>query len=224
MNPFQTLPLPVADRLAATLDGLARAVAARSARGPSWLGGLEALAGLLIILIWTRVKRADVKIQALLARLRAGTLRVAAARRPREGRRESAPATRPRAEIKVPRRFGWLLPLVPCEAAGFAAQLRLHLAEPEMVALLAACPQARRILAPVCRMLAIEPDLLVPPQARRDAGPVGAVAEPGADGELAEVGLRPARPGDPARPREARHRPTAMRATDQPDTGPDPPD
>jgi hypothetical protein len=39
------------------------------------------------------------------------------------------------------------------------------LEEPEMKALLAAVPQARRVLAPVCRMLALEPALLgvVPP-------------------------------------------------------------
>jgi hypothetical protein len=31
-----------------------------------------------------------------------------------------------------------------------------------MVALLAAAPQARRLLAPLCRMLAIEPEVLAP--------------------------------------------------------------
>ena len=79
MNFYLPRPLTVAAKLATTLDGLARAVAARSARGPSWLGGVEALAGLLIILIWTRVKRADVTIQALLARFRAWLARAIAA-------------------------------------------------------------------------------------------------------------------------------------------------
>jgi len=60
----------------------------------------------------------------------------------------------------LPRRFGWLLPLVPCEAANRASQLRHLLGEPEMQALLGASPQARRVLAPLCRMLGIEAALL----------------------------------------------------------------
>jgi len=58
----------------------------------------------------------------------------------------------------LPRGFGWLLPLVPQEAAGFASQLRVVLAEAEMVALLQASPQARRELRPLCRMLGIALD------------------------------------------------------------------
>jgi hypothetical protein len=172
-------PFTLADRLAMTLDGLARAVAARSARGPSWLGSVEALAGVLVSLIWGRVKRAEVNIQRLLVRFRAGTLRVRVGT-PAEAIKDlRAVATKDlragatndlraeaikdlRAGIKVPRGFGWLLPLVPCHAAGFAAQLRLQLADPEMVALLAASPQARRVLAPLCRMLGIEAALLTP--------------------------------------------------------------
>jgi hypothetical protein len=66
-----------------------------------------------------------------------------------------------------------LLPLVPMHAAGFASQLRAVLEDPEMKALLAAVPQARRVLAPVCRMLALEPALLgVVPAASVPAGVV----------------------------------------------------
>ncbi len=46
--------------------------------------------------------------------------------------------------------------LMPYEAACYGGQLRTVLAEPEMVALLADVAQARRILAPVCRMLGVE--------------------------------------------------------------------
>jgi hypothetical protein len=56
----------------------------------------------------------------------------------------------------LPRRFGWLCPLVPGEAACFAGQMRVLLAEPEMQTLLAACPQAVRVLRPLCVMLGIE--------------------------------------------------------------------
>jgi hypothetical protein len=45
-------------------------------------------------------------------------------------------------------------------AAGYASQLRFLLDDPEMKAFLAAVPQARRVLAPVCRMLALEPAVL----------------------------------------------------------------
>jgi hypothetical protein len=62
----------------------------------------------------------------------------------------------------LPRHFGWLLALVPCDAANLGSQLRHTLTDPEMVALLAASAQARRILAPVCRMLAIEKEVLTP--------------------------------------------------------------
>jgi hypothetical protein len=55
------------------------------------------------------------------------------------------------------------------EAAGFGAHLRLILAHPEMVALLAASDQAGRLLRPVCRMLGVEIDLLRPGVAGQDA-------------------------------------------------------
>ena len=176
-----SLPLTLAARLALILDGLARAVAARSARGPSWLGAHEALADALIILIWERVKRTERRVLGLLARFQAGRLRVAAEgpQVTRSGAGGGRVEGRPggRAPVCVPRHFGWVLALVPCQAAGFAAQLRLALAEPEMVALLRASAQARRVLAPLCRMIGIEAELLSPPPARpMDAAEVAAVA------------------------------------------------
>jgi hypothetical protein len=57
--------------------------------------------------------------------------------------------------MSLPRRFGWLCGLVPGDPACFAGQLRVVLAEPGMVALLAACPQAVRIVRPLCWMLGI---------------------------------------------------------------------
>jgi hypothetical protein len=46
------------------------------------------------------------------------------------------------------------------QAAGFGSQLRAVLETAEMVALLEACPQAGRMLRPICRMLAVEVSLL----------------------------------------------------------------
>ena len=77
-----------------------------------------------------------------------------------------------------PGRFGWLVRAAAYRAAVYGEQLRAILEQPEMVALLIAAPQARRILRPVCRMLAVEAALLRP----RPAGvvvevPAGAVVD-----------------------------------------------
>jgi hypothetical protein len=79
--------------------------------------------------------------------------------------RVRAAAPRPRLEAGArlwPCRFAWLVRDVGWEAAGFGCQLRAVLETPEMVAFLAACPQAMRVLRPVCRMLAIEAQAVRP--------------------------------------------------------------
>jgi hypothetical protein len=63
---------------------------------------------------------------------------------------------------RVRRKFAWLCPLVPSWAAGHASQMRVVLAEPEMQALLSACPQAIRVLRPLCFMLGIAPADYIP--------------------------------------------------------------
>ena len=149
MTSSQTLT--TADRFTVILNGLCRAVAARIAGG--------ALAPAMIVLIWTRLKRAERQVVDLLTRFRDGRLRVVTGSRRAGGGgggvRSQMPAT-------LPRGFAWLIPLVPQWAAGYASQLRVVLAEPEMVALIAAAPQARRALRPMCRMLGIEPEMLAP--------------------------------------------------------------
>lgn len=132
-----------------TLGGLCRAVAARG------VGGI--LAGPLIFLIWGRLRRIERQFLALVRRLQSGGLR-----RRVVGRRLGATVVRKVGGRVLPRRFGWLLDLVPHEAACFAGQLRAVLDEPEMVALLAASPEAGRILAPLCRMLGVEAGVLAP--------------------------------------------------------------
>jgi hypothetical protein len=120
----------------------------------------------MITLVWQRIRRADMLLAALVARLREGAPVVV-----RERRQGAAVASSvvPREGSALPRRFGWLLPLVPGEAANLASQLCCVLAEPDMVALLAATPQARRILGPLCRMLGIEVAMLRPVVAGRAA-------------------------------------------------------
>jgi len=69
-----------------------------------------------------------------------------------------------------PRRFGWLAIAGGHQATGFGVQLQTVLNTPEMTALLAASPQATRILRPLCRALAVElPGVSEAPRKRGDS-------------------------------------------------------
>jgi hypothetical protein len=82
-----------------------------------------------------------------------------------------------------PQGFAWLIPVGAHEAAGIGLHLRAVLAHPEMVVLLGAAPQVRRLLTPVCRMLGVEASLLRPVQVSdADAGGRSDGAETGAVG------------------------------------------
>jgi len=174
--------LTIADRFGLTLDGLCKAVAARIAPGiAGW-----AMQAATIVLIWGKLRRIEGKVQRLLARFQAGRLWVRttpSVSRSGGGRTAKSPL-KPTAKLprlptaKLPRRFGWLMALVPYEAACFSSQLRHLLGEPEMVALLQASPQARRVLRPLARMLGIEPALLAPPGAPVIAPVIASVIAP----------------------------------------------
>ena len=158
--------LPAVERLALSLDGLARCVAARIVA--------RVMSAAMIVLVCARVRRAERDIRGLLARFQAGRLRVSAV--PRVGRGGGG-RNGPRV---LPSRFGWLLALAPGEAACFAGQIRAVLAEPDMEALIALSPQARRVLGPVCRMLGIEREMIAVPRPVASDGARGAeVAWPG---------------------------------------------
>ena len=95
------------------------------------------------------------KIERLLMRYRAGRLtQVTRATRPAataQTRGETA-----RRGPALPRKFGWLVMAGKHEAVCYGLQLQTMLNTPEMRDLLAASPQAVRILRPLCRALAIE--------------------------------------------------------------------
>ncbi len=59
-----------------------------------------------------------------------------------------------------PGRFAWLVRMAGWQAVAFGSQLRAVLETPDMVALLEACPQAGRLLRPICRMLAVKTSVL----------------------------------------------------------------
>ena len=165
-------------RFAGIVDLLCRTVAARIAGGR--------LAGPLIVLIGSRLRRLGARFAALAARHEAGKLRPARSR-PRPPR---PPAVPPRPPQPLPRGHAWLVRLVP-ESAAAASQLQYLLAEPEMAALFAAAPQAGRILRPLCRMLGVRPPaaLRLPPPASRPTTP-----------RRAAGGLPPSSPAPPEPP------------------------
>ena len=139
---FATAPSdPICAALRLILHGL------RAALG-GW--GLEAQLG---ILIYRRVGEAAGRIERLLIRFRAGRLW---RRKQRTAVQRPSAQRRVRAEPALPRRFGWLVRACGYRAAGFGSQLQTVLQSPDMAELLAAAPQAGRILRPLCRALAFE--------------------------------------------------------------------
>jgi hypothetical protein len=135
-------PQAPAERFAAILFWLAQAVGARSGAGLPF-----PLIGLIVGRL-SRIKQAFARVAALVA---AGSYcprrRVAA---PRPGQKPPPPD-------RLPRQFGWLLPLLP-DAVAYRSQLEQLLADPEMAALLAAAPASlRRPIRSLCWMLRISP-------------------------------------------------------------------
>eukprot|EP01037_Dinobryon_pediforme_P001806 gene1806-1836_t len=133
-------------------SGVCRAVAA--CIGGS--GHPQILPADMIVLVWQRVKTAETRLLALMERVRLGRQRggVVRAARAVVERAEGEPAGR--AVVILPRRFGWLVAMVGPTAAVRGSQLAHLLDDPEMVALVRDVPQARRLLAPLCRMLGVE--------------------------------------------------------------------
>ncbi len=115
------------------------------------LGGCG-LAPLVAIATYQRVSRTFLQIERMLVRFRAGKLRIVL----RRGAVPKPVAIRRTPAMALPRRFGWLLRAGKHVAACQGSHLQILLNAPEMVALVAASAQARRILRPLCRALAVE--------------------------------------------------------------------
>ena len=159
-NPFTVLEAS----FAAIIRALCMSLGARNTRPdplphPMFVAVFYALSG--------RIRR----FAALVARVRAGVDRKPAAT-PRPARTPVTPVGGPVSERPVPerpvlpRRRGWLLPLIP-NAPFYASQLRVLLAQPDMAELIALAPTLGRILRPMARMLAVE----LPPSLQRPPGP-----------------------------------------------------
>ena len=121
--------------------------------------GMWRLDTAIVVRVSARAGMVFGRIERMLARFRAGTLRT---QFPHTARKTTN--SKPRAP-SLPRKFGWLVIAGKHQAAGYASQLQHLLAEPEMAALLDAAPQARRVLRPLCRALAIDlPWTVTPPR------------------------------------------------------------
>jgi hypothetical protein len=105
-----------------------------------------------MVLAHRRISAAFRGIECLLERFRAGRLWRVAHRTQGQKLRGRKAGRGP----ALPRKFGWLVLAGGHQAAGFGLQLQTVLSTPEMLELLAASPQAGRILRPLCRALALE--------------------------------------------------------------------
>jgi hypothetical protein len=102
----------------------------------------------------------------MLVRFQAGRLR----QMKRVGAAKRRQAARRVAIVRLPRRFGWLVQAGGSEAVCFGSQLQMMLNTPEMCEMLAASAQARRILRPLCRALALEVPMVSATPAVADSG------------------------------------------------------
>ena len=130
--------------------------------------GMWGLDGPRTVLLSNRIGRVFGRIERMLMRFRAGKLRLGSQRTEttRQVLAHRVPA------IVLPRRFGWLVIAGKHQAAGYGCQLQALLQEPDMAALLEAAPQAKRMLRPLCRALAIElPWTITPPRPPRPRKP-----------------------------------------------------
>ena len=136
--------------LQGAFTGILRALGSRlAARG----AGHNPLPTPLVVATYGRLCRSIRRFASLLARFRAGPWTT---RSPRSRLPSPRPPRPGAASLRLPRGWGWLLPLVPADAAAAGSQLSHLLAQPEMAELIAGAPTLGRILRPLARMLAID--------------------------------------------------------------------
>ena len=149
-----TPPCSVLTQLSEAIFGLRDMVARRSVRAGQTIA--------LVLLGYQMLRRMDARLASVWARYKAG--RLSSTPQPRSGRppakpqpvltQEEAKAQRAR---RLPRGFGWYAKLVAPDAYGFAALLSEALAAPELIALMAAGPQAGRSLRTMCQRFGVKP-------------------------------------------------------------------
>ena len=130
---------------------------------------------LVVMLVMDYLRRADARFARLFERFYAGTL---ALRLRKPGPRPKSAAVKlaagemlPDKPKQLPRAFGWLCKLIRPDGYLYADRLRVLLADPETEKLLAAGPQAGRLLRPLCKMFGIKDERLALPKRPRAAKP-----------------------------------------------------
>ncbi len=157
MSPSLPAPAPsLSQRLTLVVQALRAAIAAHAAR--------DRAAVAVAWLVWPYLNRLAARFTALMLRVQAGKGAVVARatsgpRAAAQGPRLQAPRLRPPG---LPQGFAWLARLAP-GILPLRGQVCHLLGDPELAALLAATPQAGRILRPLCRMLGIEAGPGFPP-------------------------------------------------------------
>ncbi len=106
----------------------------------------------LLVALWGRIARMRTRLERLVALWRAGMLPEPVAAQVREATERSA-GTKP----AFPSSLAWLTRKLGYEVAVYGSQLRHLMTDAECAAFLEACPQARRMLRPLLRMLSIDP-------------------------------------------------------------------
>jgi hypothetical protein len=144
---LQGTALGVAEGLGVLLRGLGALIARAFLRHPRYAAIILPLHQYLI--------RTGQRFDRVMRALAAGTLRTA---KPRPGRPGSG--KRPAA---FPTQRAWLLAALKHEGAYFGIRIEALLAEPATARLIAATPQAQRLLRPICRMLGVSPAALRKP-------------------------------------------------------------
>jgi hypothetical protein len=117
--------------------------------------------------LYNYISRTRIRFERLLARLAAG---IHPRRRTPEPPRSAEPSPRAIPRFRLPRRNAWLRGFLGYYVSGYGSQIAFLLDEPETAALIAASPQAQRLLRPFFRMFGIAP-ACIPPLPKRPRKP-----------------------------------------------------
>ncbi len=142
-----TLATDLARRYFAPIDRVCQTLAHHAA--------LNRLAAMLLCLVWARLRRTLQRLDRLALRWQAGARLTPRARAPRTPRGSPPPATPGLFAGATPQARGWLLRLCPHATLGISTVEQM-LADPEIAALIAAAPQAGRLLRPLARMFGLD--------------------------------------------------------------------
>ena len=185
--PYPPEPALATDRFTMIVTALVGYIRTKAKPGTLWS---------VVYLAAARVTRLQRRFERLVVRYRAGTLLPPRPRAPRpekelpemdaqemdaqetdaEAQADAKPEKPARPISLLPRRFGWLCGIVPLWAAAYGGKILYLLNDQEMRDLIAAAPQAGRLLRPLLWMTGrqIPPFLALPKRVRKPRAQVAA--------------------------------------------------